>query len=140
MMGRAELDSDMSARTAEDEYIFSLQDILLVIRRRLWVISVVAVVLAGAAVGFSMAQTPVYEASIKILVGQERGITQDPNYALGLQQLTQTMAEEVDNHRMAEAIIQQEGLRMILQDFLEQNRSVERGWLHRIPTLFVYKT
>ena len=93
-MGRAELESDMSARTAEDEYFFSLRDVLLVIRRRLWVISVVAVVLAGAAIGFSMAQTPVYEASIKILVGQERGITQDPNYAMGLQQLTQTMTEE----------------------------------------------
>jgi uncharacterized protein involved in exopolysaccharide biosynthesis len=127
MMGRAELESDMSARTAEDKHIVSLPDILLVIRRRLWVISVVAVVLAGAAVGFSMAQTPVYEASIKILVGQERGITQDPNYALGLQQLTQTMADEVDNQRVAEAIIQQEGIRMTLQDFLEQDRSVERG-------------
>jgi hypothetical protein len=90
-------------------------------------------------VGFDLVQT-MYEASTRIVVGQERGITQDPNYALGLQQLTQTMAEEVDNHRMAEAIIQQEGLRMILQDFLEQNRSMERGWLHRIPTLFVYKT
>jgi len=91
MRRRTELESDMSARTTEDEYFVSLRDILLVIRRRLWVISLVAVVLTGAAVGFSMAQTPVYEASIKILVGQERGITQDPNYALGLQQLTQTM-------------------------------------------------
>jgi hypothetical protein len=50
------------------------------------------------------------------------------------------MADEVDNHRVAEAIIQQEGLRMTLQDFLEQDRSVERGWLHRIPTLYAYKT
>ena len=94
----------------------------------------------GAAVGFDLVQTLMYEASTKIVEGQERGITQDPNYALGLQQLTQTMADEVDNHRVAEAIIQQEGLRMTLQDFLEQDRSVERGWLHRIPTLYAYKT
>jgi hypothetical protein len=91
-------------------------------------------------VGFGPVQTPMYEASTKIVVGQERGITQDPNYALGLQQLTQTMAEEVDNHRMAEAVIQQEGLPMTLQDFLEQNRSVERVWLHRIHNLCEYKT
>jgi hypothetical protein len=81
-----------------------------------------------------------YEASSKIVVGQERCITQDPNYALGLQQLTQTMAEEVDNYRVAEAILQEEGLRMTLQDSLEQNRSVERGWLQRIHNLCEYKT
>src|SRR5215203_761526 len=123
MMGRAELESDMSARTAEDENFVSLRDILLVIRRPLWVISVVAVV------GLSMAQTAMYEASIKILVGQERGITQDPNYALDLQQLTQTMTEEVASHRVAEAVVQQEGLWMSPQNLLEQNHSVEHGWL-----------
>ena len=117
-MGRAELESDVSARTAEDEYIVSLRDILLVIRRRLWVISVVAVVLAGAAVGFSMAQTPVYEASIKILVGQESGITQDPNYTMGLQQLTQTMVGGVSSRPVANAVIRQENLRMTTEEFL----------------------
>src|SRR5829696_1715065 len=120
MMGRAELESDMSARTAEDEYIFSLRDILLVIRRRLWVISVVAVVLAGAAVGLSLAQTPVYEASIKILVGQERGITQDPNYAIGLQQLTETMVGAVSSRPVAKAVIHQENLQMTTEEFLSQ--------------------
>src|SRR5215217_2944900 len=118
MMRRAELESDMSARTTEDERIISLRDILLVIRRRLWIISVVAVVLAGAAVGFSMAQTPVYEASIKILVGQERGITQDPNSALGLQQLTQTMVGGVSSRPVAKAVIRQENLRMTTEEFL----------------------
>jgi capsular exopolysaccharide synthesis family protein len=118
MMGRAELESEMSARTAEDEHIVSLREILLVLRRRLWVISVVAVVLAGAAVGFSMAQTPVYEASIKILVGQERGITQDPNYAMGLQQLTQTMVGGVSSRPVAKAVIRQENLQMTPEEFL----------------------
>jgi capsular exopolysaccharide synthesis family protein len=125
MMGRAELDSDMSARTAEDEYIVSLRDVFLVIRRRLWVISVVAVVLAGAAVGFSMAQTPVYEASIKILVGQERGISQDPNSAMGLQQLTQTMVGGVSSRPVANAVIRQENLQMTTEEFLS-NLSAEQ--------------
>jgi capsular polysaccharide biosynthesis protein len=118
MMERVELESDMSARIAEDEHIVSLRDILLVIRRRLWVISVVAVVLAGAAVGFSKAQTPVYAASIKILVGQERGITQDPNYAYGLQQLTQTMVGGVSSRPVAKAVIRQENLQMTTEEFL----------------------
>src|SRR5215207_4059524 len=133
MMGRAELESDMSARTTEDEYFVSLRDILLVIRRRLWIISVVAVVLAGAAVGFSMAQTPVYEASIKILVGQERGITQDPNYAYGLQQLTQTMVGAVSSRPVAKAVIRQENLQMTTEEFLshlsaEQEPATQ--WIH----------
>ena len=80
-----------SETAAEDEYVLSLAGSLRVIRRRLRIISLVAVVLTGAAVGFTLAQTPMYEASIKILVGQERGITETPNDVLGLQQLTQTM-------------------------------------------------
>jgi capsular exopolysaccharide synthesis family protein len=118
MMRRPELESEMSARTAEDEYIFSLRDIILVIRRRLWVISVVAVVLTGAAVGFSLAQTPVYEASIKILVGQERGIASIPNDTIGLQQITQTMVGAVSSRRVAEAVIRQQDLRMTTEAFL----------------------
>jgi len=50
------------------------------------------------------------------------------------------MAEEVGNRRVAEAVLQEESLRMTLQDFLEQNRSVERGWLHRIHNLCEYET
>jgi capsular exopolysaccharide synthesis family protein len=132
MMGRAELESDMSARSGEDEYIVSLQDILLVIRRRLWVISVVAVVLAGAAVGFSMAQTPVYEASTKILVGQDRGVTIDPNYAYGLQQLTQTMVGGVSSRPVAKAVIRQENLRMTTEEFLSHlsaEQEPETQWI-----------
>jgi capsular polysaccharide biosynthesis protein len=91
-------------------------------------------------VGLGPVQTPMYEASTKIVVGQKRGITQDHNYALGLQLLTQTMAEEVDNHRVAEAVLQEEGLRMTLQDLLGLNCSVERGWLQRIHNLCEYNT
>src|SRR5215208_3577210 len=132
MMGRAELESDMYARTAEDEYIVSLRDILLIIRRRLWVISVVAAVLAGAAVGFSMAQTPVYEASTKILVGQERGVTIDPNYAYGLQQLTQTTVGGVSSRPVAKAVIRQENLRMTTEEFLSHlsaEQEPETQWI-----------
>ena len=49
--------------------------------------------LTGLAVILSLIQTPMYEASVTILVGQERGeITDAPNDVVGLQQLTQTEA------------------------------------------------
>src|SRR5215213_4905414 len=70
----AEPKSSTSVERAEGEYILSLtlRDLLLVIRRRLWFIALVALVLMGTVVGYSVSQTPTYEASIQILVGQER--------------------------------------------------------------------
>src|SRR5215208_7009259 len=114
-----------AGESAEDQYIVSLRDVFRIIRRRLWVVSLVATVLTGAVVGLSMAQTPVYEASTKILVGQERGVTIDPNYALGLQQLTQTMVGAVSSRPVAKAVIRQENLRMTTEEFLE-HLSVEQ--------------
>ncbi len=54
---------------AEGEYVLPLRDLLRIIRKRLWLILLVTVMLGGAAMGFSFWQTPIYEASIKILVG-----------------------------------------------------------------------
>lgn len=106
------------------------------IRRRLWIIVLVMVVLGGAAAGFSLMQTPTYEASTKILVGQERGITQAPSDAMGLLQLTQTMAEGVSSRPVAETAIRQQNLRMSPEDLLGENLSVEQ-----IPnTLFILVT
>jgi len=121
-----ELRTGASEGAAEGEYVLSLRDSLRVIRRRLWAIGLVTAVLTGVVVGFSLAQTPMYEASIKILVGQERGITQDPNYALGLQQLTQTMVGGVSSRPVAEAVISQEDLRMTTGEFLGEHLSVEQ--------------
>jgi len=125
MMRRTELESDMSARTAEDKYI-SLRDILPVIRRRLLIISLVAVVLTGAAVGFSLAQTPMYEASIKILVGQKRGTSQTPIGMYDLQQLTSTMVGGVSSRPVAKAVIRQQDLRMTTNEFLEEHLTVQQ--------------
>ena len=47
--------------------------------------------LTGLAVILSLIQTPMYEASVTILVGQERGVTDTPNDVVGLQQLTRIM-------------------------------------------------
>ncbi len=58
---------------AENEHVvLSFVDLLSFIRRQLWLIASVVVLLTGASVGYSLLQTPMYEASIMILVGQER--------------------------------------------------------------------
>src|SRR5215210_7873436 len=116
----------MPGQGAGGEHIFSLSDLLGVIWKRLWIVVLVAALLTGAVVGFSYAQTPIYEASIKILVGQERGITETPNDVLGLQQLTQTMVGGVSSRPVAEAVIRQQDLRMTTHEFLDEHLSVEQ--------------
>lgn len=113
---------------SEGEYVISLGDLLRVVWKRMWAVILVAVVLAGAAVGFSLGQTPRYEASIKILVGQEQ--TGDVPGSLGsdvqgLQQLTQTVADLVSTRPVAEAVIDRLELGVSPETFLE-NLSVEQ--------------
>lgn len=74
--------------------------------------------------GFSLMQQPVYEASIKVLVGQERGITEAPTDVSGLQDLTETMAVAITSRPVAESVIQQAGLRITPETFLEKRLSV----------------
>jgi capsular polysaccharide biosynthesis protein len=49
-----------------------LQDYARILRRRGWLIVLLAVLTAGAAFGFSRIQTPVYEASLRLLVQPSR--------------------------------------------------------------------
>ncbi len=100
------------AEVAGDEYVFSLRPLLSVVWKRLWIIVLVMVLFSGVAVALSRQQTPLYEASIKMLVGREGGITENPNDAMGFQQLAMTMAEAVDSRPVAEAAIRQQGLKL----------------------------
>ena len=106
-----------------------LRELLGVLRRRLWLIGLVAIVLMGGAVGISLAQTPKYEASIKILVGQEEGSEVSEGSlggeVQGLQQITQTMVEGVNSRPVAEAVIRQLNVRMTPED-LQKNLNVEQ--------------
>jgi len=108
----------------EGEYIVSLRAILYILRKRLVMIILVVVGLTGASVGLSLAQTPTYEASIKILIGQERG-TRTPRIGVDeAQLLTQTMAEAVSSRPIALAAIRQLNLQTDPDKLLE-NLSVE---------------
>jgi len=89
------------------ESTFSLEELLRVLRRRFWAIILTAIVLVGAATGFSLIQTPTYEASISILVGQEANSGPSENLSndvQGLQQLTATMAKAVSTLPVAQTV------------------------------------
>lgn len=116
-----------TAAGTEREHAFPLRELLRVLKSRFWAILLVALVLMGTMLGFSLLQTPRYEASIMILIGQERGDAEAPNVdVMGLQQLTQTMAEAVGTRPVAEEVIRRLDLRTSPVDFLEKDLSVEQ--------------
>jgi capsular polysaccharide biosynthesis protein len=113
---------------SREEYVIPLGDLLRVVWRRLWVVALVAFVLAGSAVTYSLTRTPMYEASIKILVGQEQQSKMPSNLGSdvqGLQQLTQTVADLVDTRPVAETVIQDLDLGITPEKFIE-NMEVEQ--------------
>lgn len=118
-----------SVEAVEGEYVLSLRDLFHTVWKRLWFILLMATVLTGVAVGFSLWQTPVYEASIKLLIGQEQGSSNPGSLGSdvqGLQQLTQTMAEGIKSRPVAEAVIRQQGLQMTPEDFLKDYLRVKQ--------------
>jgi capsular polysaccharide biosynthesis protein len=87
---------------------YSPQRILQTLRKRMWTIVLVAAVTAGSALGFSLLQTPTYQASVLILVGQET--TGDTNLGAAdvtdLQELALTVAKAVPTTPVAETVIE----------------------------------
>jgi capsular polysaccharide biosynthesis protein len=113
--------SDALGRTSEDRYSLSedrdglaLEDIARVLWQRLPVILLVAVVVTGLVVAFNLVQTPIYEASSKVLIVEQRGkdAADQPlsSQVDGLDQLALVMTEVVDSRRVAEATVDKLGL------------------------------
>jgi capsular polysaccharide biosynthesis protein len=111
---------------SEEVYVLPLGELLAALWRRAWIIVLVTLVLAGVTVGIGLTRPPVYEASIKILVGQERGITETPTDAAGLQDLTATMVVALDSRSLAETVIQRTGLQITPEAFLAQRLSASQ--------------
>jgi capsular exopolysaccharide synthesis family protein len=78
---------------------------LLILRKRLWVIVIIAMVTTGVVMGFSLMQPPRYEASVKVLVGQERATDDDAIDVFDLQQLTQTVNELALTRPISETVV-----------------------------------
>jgi len=86
----------------------SVERALQILFRRAAAIVLVAVVITGSALGFSLAQTPTYQASVQILVGQKS--TESANLSgdvSGLQDLTLTVAKGADTMPVAQAAVEQ---------------------------------
>jgi capsular polysaccharide biosynthesis protein len=128
--------SDTRVGAVESEHLGFLSEALRIIWKRLWVILSVAVVFGGAAAGFSLAQTPIYETSIDMLVQkQEKDASDTLNGDVqGLQQLTMTMVELIDSRPVAESVIRELDLRTTPEGFL-QSLSVEQ--LNATPVITV---
>jgi capsular polysaccharide biosynthesis protein len=96
-----------------DEDSLPLRDIVRVLWRRLWLIIVVTMIIVGGAIGFGFTQTPTYEASTKLLVGQKQDAGDPFNLAgdvQGLQLLTKTLATAVNTRPVAQVVIRQSHL------------------------------
>ncbi len=104
----------MPGETAEGGNGSSLVDPIQVVRRRLWVVALVAILVSAAALGVSLLQQPTYEASVKFLVGQEGGgdSVNLQNEVQGLQQISETMVEAVRTRPVAQEVIDKLGLQM----------------------------
>jgi capsular polysaccharide biosynthesis protein len=111
-------------RLPEGEVVFQVSDVLQVLRRRFFVVLLVMCICAGIASGLSFLQTPVYQSSIKIMVGQSQGIARDPAQATNLQLLTLTLGEAVATYPVAQAVIQDLDLDISPRDMLD-NTNVE---------------
>src|SRR5687768_3216689 len=90
--------------------MYSPQRMLQTLRRRVWTIVLVAVVTAGSALGISLLQTPTYEASVQILVGQKVTGGKYPNPGVAdvsdLQEVAQTVAQAVPTTPIAETVVE----------------------------------
>jgi capsular polysaccharide biosynthesis protein len=106
--------------------MISIERVLQTLLRRVSVIILVTVVVTGSALGFSLTQTPTYEASIKILVGQK--LTEDADFGTDvsdLQELTVTVAQAVQTLPVAQAVVEQPNVPELSAGEVLENMSVE---------------
>src|SRR5438874_2429117 len=81
-----------------------LSDYVALVRRRLWLIALVAAVTVGAAGVYTFNQPTIYESSMKIVVGQGGGIIPS-QLGSSAQELTQTLSELLKSSVVARTVI-----------------------------------
>jgi len=93
---------------ASTDDLLSLGTLTRILWERFWVIILVASLLAGTVVGFALRQAPQYQASVKLLVGQERGIVADEIADVTfLNAITLTIGEAVQSRPIAGAVVKE---------------------------------
>ena len=106
------------ARFPEGEVVLQAGDVLQVVRRWFWMILLVIGICAGTTLGLSLQQTPMYHASIKVLVGQGQGIAEDPSQATNLQLVTVTLGEAVATYPVAQSVVRDLDLKSSASDLI----------------------
>ncbi len=107
--------------------MYSPQRILQSLRQRMWTIVLVAAMTAGSALGLSLLQTPTYEASVLILVGQKT--TGQTNLSAAdvtdLQELAQTVAKAVPTTPIAGTVVERLDLQEVMAGEVIENVSAK---------------
>jgi capsular polysaccharide biosynthesis protein len=93
-----------------------ISDYLRILRKRGWIIIVVAVVAAASAYLFSKMQTPIYSAQVKLSVVPARAT--DWGSSNSLKDLLRNYAESITTHTMAQEVIDRAQLDMDTSTFL----------------------
>lgn len=93
-----------------------ISDYLRILRKRGWIIIVVALVAAASAYVFSKMQTPIYSATVKLSVVPARAT--DWGSSNSLKDLLRNYAESIRTHTMAQEVIDQAQLDMDTTSFL----------------------
>jgi capsular polysaccharide biosynthesis protein len=106
----------------------SLIGFLQVLLRRVWLIVLVTTFLTGSTLGFTWVQTPTYEASTKIIIGQKSRANSTFNLegdVAGLQGLTATMTQAVTTRPIAQATVKQLDSPTVSAEELLENLSAQ---------------
>lgn len=94
-----------------------LRDYFHILRRRGWIILLVAVLTAAAALGISKLQTPIYKATVKLSVVPARP---DWGGSQSTKELLNNFVINIKTHRMANRVIDHAQLDMSSYDLLEK--------------------
>ena len=108
----------------------SLRSLFRLLWRRKWVLFLTLDIVVGTAVGLSLFQPPSYEATSKVLVGQQQpkqadSVSLDGSNIQGLQMVTQTMTVAIASEPIAESVVQQLDLTNSSENLLK-NLSVQQ--------------
>ena len=116
----------------EDQQPLSVGDVAQILRRRLWVLILVPLAISASALAFSLLQTPTYEASATVLVGQQQGQSDSPARVEELQALIQLALEIITTRPVAEEATSGLDLTMDSEAVLENlsaDQTIESGQL-----------
>ena len=90
----------------EEEQVRQLSDYVAIVRRRFWLIALIAVVTVGAASAYVFTREPVYRSSMKILVGQGEGVFRS-ELVNATEELTQTASDLLETDIVATTVIEE---------------------------------